>query len=114
MGWAGGTEAFDHVADQLVREVSLGNVTEGAAERIAKYLIQALQHRGWDTEGESLGEYQHLPWMVDAFKFNEVYLSCEVTAELDTVDNWVLVACSLPRGHLINHYDEEEGLEWEV
>jgi hypothetical protein len=63
MGWAGGHEVFDPVANALIQL----NVSGIVMFEVCKALIGPLQERGWDTEGESLGEFRDYPEIVAAF-----------------------------------------------
>lgn len=73
MGWASGGEVFDPVANALIRM----NVSEIARYEVCKVLIEQLQERGWDTEGESLGEFQDYPEIVSAFAVNGIVMDEE-------------------------------------
>lgn len=68
MGWARGDDAFDPVCTVIVKAVSKKAMSEELATTILTELIKGLQNRGWDTEGESLGEFRSYPYVVDAFK----------------------------------------------
>ena len=72
MGWASGDEVFDPVA---LKMQELGLSDEAKTEVLA-VLIDALQERGWDTEGESLGEFADDEAIVEAFRRNGVIVKC--------------------------------------
>jgi hypothetical protein len=63
MGWASGGEVFDPVANVLIQL----NVPGHVLYTVCWTLIGPLQERGWDTEGESLGEFLDYPEIVAAF-----------------------------------------------
>jgi hypothetical protein len=67
MGWARGTEVFEQVATTVVAELEEG-LTEGAGTRILVALIRALSERGWDTQDESLTEFEGYEFIREAFK----------------------------------------------
>lgn len=101
MGWASGGEVFDPVA----RELQGAAAPVEVRERVCRVLIDALQNRGWDTEGESLGEFQDDPAIVRAFKANGVVLQC--LAEHETRP-W---QCEREQGHVSDHRDYQ-GNTW--
>jgi hypothetical protein len=59
-------------------------------------LIAALQERGWDTEGESLGDFSQDEAVVAAFRANGVVIECGAEGG-DAED------CTLEREHAGNH-----------
>lgn len=63
MGWASGGDIFDVVARELI---DYGAVCE-IKEIVLGTLIDALQDCDWDTEGESLEEFQDDPVIVELF-----------------------------------------------
>lgn len=63
MGWASGGEVFDPIATKLINL----NASDIVMFEICSTLIRGLQERGWDTEAESLGEFQDYPEIVAAF-----------------------------------------------
>jgi len=86
MGWASGGDVFDPVARKM-RE--LGSTDEQVTEVLA-VLIDGLQERGWDTEDESLGEFQDDAAIVEAFRRNRILLRCG-----EQPGGW----CERERGH---------------
>lgn len=63
MGWSGGDEVFDPVADALIE----AQVDDAVIFKVLTTLISKLQGRDWDTEEESLSRYQNNPAVVAAF-----------------------------------------------
>jgi hypothetical protein len=68
MGWASGGDIFDPVAREIVYAVSDGLLDLNRASTILEVLIDALQSRDWDTEEESLEQFEDIDWIVAAFK----------------------------------------------
>lgn len=68
MGWASGDQVFDPVAYEVVRQFQQANLNRATARAILGVLIEALQARGWDTEGESLGLFRKHDYVVSAFR----------------------------------------------
>lgn len=73
MGWASGDEIFDPVAREVIRQFRTANITRQVARDILGTLIEALQARGWDTEGESLGEFREYDYVVAAFRDCDIH-----------------------------------------
>lgn len=102
MGWASAGGIFVPVANKLVE---LG-VSDDIRREVCSVLIATLQEGDWDTEGESLGEFQDDPSIVAAFRENGIVRSC---ADEDGPDwaGW----CELEIGHSGDH-DDELGNTW--
>lgn len=115
MGWASGGEVVEPVLVLMLGMVENDDIHPMDAESILHALIRSCQGRDWDTEEETLGEYQNVPWVVSAFRAAEVYLPCLATAALEAVDycgGIVQVECGLPRDHTADHFDENENRGW--
>jgi hypothetical protein len=97
MGWASGDEVFEPVANKLIELCAPAEMKR----QVCSVLIDALQNRGWDTESESLGNYQDDPAIIAAFRENDILLSCW---DLDPADGWT---CELERGHAGDHEDND-------
>lgn len=93
MGWASAGAIFDPVAQAMIE---LGAPDEMKI-RVLGDLIGALQDGDWDTEGESLDEFQDDSAIVEAFRRHGVYVRC---GELGS-DEW----CELERDHAGDHAD---------
>lgn len=113
------------VAHTLVRllfdEVDQELLTEPAAERILRYtLYDLIAMDGWHNTAAYdliLKVWELHPWVTGAFAFHEIYLPCGQEEMVDTgVDGigHTPVTCSRPKGHIIDHWDEDENLEWPV
>jgi len=100
MGWASAGAIFDPVARAMVE---LGAPDEMKI-RVLGDLIGALQDGDWDTEGESLDEFQDDPAIVEAFRQHDVYLRC---GNESTDGEW----CEAERGHAGDHVDYR-GSRW--
>lgn len=55
MGWASGGDIFEAVVDELIAT----RADEATIGRVTRVLIEKLVERGWDTEEESIGRYDH-------------------------------------------------------
>jgi hypothetical protein len=88
MGWSAGNTVFDPVA-RKARELGLSDeqVTE-----LLTILIRELQDRDWDTEDESLEEFEDDAAIVEAFRRQGIYVRC---GEEDGEG----MPCELPLGH---------------
>lgn len=73
MGWASGGDVFDPVANALIQLSVPGHVMY----TVCWTLIGPLRERGWDTEGESLGQFQDYPEIVAAFAANGIVMDEE-------------------------------------
>ena len=100
MGWASAGAIFDPVARALV-ELS---APDEVKVRVLGDLIGALQEGDWDTEDESLSEFQDDPAIVEAFRRHNVIVSCG--SEGDDGE-W----CELERDHDGDH-DNGMGARW--
>lgn len=63
MGWSSGGEVFDPVARALLD----AEVKPDVLRSVLRTLIEQLQERGWDTEGESIEQFASEPAVVAAF-----------------------------------------------
>lgn len=99
MGWAGANSIFDPVAYKMTE---LGVAPEVKTEVLAE-LIRQMQMGDWDTEGESLDEFQGDPAIVEAFRRNGVILHC---GQIGSV--W----CELERGHSGDVHKDYAGKTW--
>ncbi len=78
MGWASANDIFDPVCEEVVRLTQKGDgMYPIDATQILTVLIKQLQAHGWDTEGESLGEFARFPYVVEAFANNDIRLGNE-------------------------------------
>jgi hypothetical protein len=93
MGWASAGAIFDPVAKAMVEL----RAPDEMKIRVLGDLIGALQNGDWDTESESLGEFQDDPAIVEAFRQHDVIIHCG--AESDVGE------CELERGHEGDHED---------
>lgn len=98
MGWASAGEIFDPVAQAMI---DLGATAE-MTTKVLSTLIAQLQEGDWDTEDESLGEFQDHPAIVEAFRQNGIVLPCD---EQD---------CELGRGHGGDFHEDYMGDTWPV
>ncbi|MCW2929937.1 MAG: hypothetical protein JWM19_899 [Actinomycetia bacterium] len=108
MGWSSGNEVFDPVATKMQE---LGASDEVKTE-VLTVLIHELQMRDWDTEGESLDQFEDDPAIVEAFRRNRVVVKCDEKATVDGVNLW----CERergPRGHQGGQHDDY-GRTWPV
>lgn len=101
MGWASGGDVFDPVANKLIELDAPADLKQ----QVCSVLIGALQNRGWDTESESLGEYQDDPAIIAAFREHDIFLGCWI---VDADGGWT---CELERGHDGDH-DDNYGHTW--
>lgn len=96
MGWASAGAIFDPVAKAMIE---LG-ASDKMKIRVLGDLIGALQAGDWDTEGESLDEFEGDPAIVEAFRQHGVIVHCGD----DGGEEW----CELERGHDGDHADWEK------
>lgn len=101
MGWASAGAIFDPVARAMIEL----KAPDEMKIRVLGDLIGALQDGDWDTEGESLGEFQDDPAIVEAFRQHAVILHCGT--ENAGSGEW----CDLERGHADDHADWK-GRKW--
>lgn len=97
MGWASAGYIFDPVASAMQR---VGATDEQKTE-VLSVLIKALHDGDWDTDGESLGEFEGDPAIVEAFRRNGVFVTCD--DEYDGPDGWSY--CEEERSHEGDHKD---------
>lgn len=102
MGWASGDQVFDPVA----RELIASGATSDVKQRVLSVLIQQLQERGWDTEGESLGLFADDPAIVAAFRERGIVQQCG-DEEGPAGSSW----CELDLDHEGDH-DDQLGHRW--
>jgi hypothetical protein len=115
MGWSGGNDVVEPVINGLIRAVERGGMLATDAEEMLYLLIRSCQGRDWDTEEETLGDYLDLAWVVKAFARAEVYVPCGAKTEAESLrGHKMYLTCELPRGHLVDHRDEEYETEWPV
>ncbi len=96
MGWASAGGIFDPVAKAMVE----AQAPDEMKTAILSVLIETLRAGDWDTEHESLGEFQDDPAIVEAFRRNGVYENCD-TDNPDEKWSW----CRLEVGHEGDHSD---------
>jgi hypothetical protein len=101
MGWSSAGYIFDPVAKALIELKAPDEIKI----RVLGDLIGALQQGDWDTEGESLTEFEDDPAVVEAFRQHGVLLDCGDNDGAD--DRW----CELERGHDGDHGDDS-GKRW--
>lgn len=77
MGFSKGNEVFGQMADYLIRLVAINKISEDVAQGIAGALIETLQDVDWDTESESLENYSHVSFIIEAFD------DCGITLDED-------------------------------
>lgn len=68
MGWSRGSEIFEPVAREVVREVDNGNVGERQGSSILATLARALVDGDWDTGDEAAEEFAGHWWVVTALR----------------------------------------------
>jgi len=96
VGWNSANDIFDPVADALIE----ANVSDEIKTRILSILNSTLQDGDWHTEGESLGEYQDDPAIVQAFRQNGIVVHC--SDEGGPNGDWW---CEEERNHTTDHKD---------
>lgn len=109
MGWAGANEIFDPVA----RKMGELGVEPSAKTEVLASLINLLQMNDWDTEGESLGEFEDDEAVVEAFRRNGVIVHCGEKGDLDGH----AVYCERERGdrgHGDGQHEDWRGWKWPV
>lgn len=109
MGWSIGNEVFDPVA-RKARELELSDeqVTE-----LLTVLIHGLQERDWDTEDESLDEFKDDEAIVEAFRRNDITITCNEHFEVGASTVW----CERERGgqfHADGQHETDDGFKWPV
>lgn len=103
MGWASGGDVFEPVARKLIEH----GAGDDLKREVCSVLIGALRDRGWDTEQESLSEFDDDEAIMSAFREHGIVVPC--MAEGTVLD--VPVECELERGHGGVHRDWN-GREW--
>lgn len=101
MGFSGGNEIFDSVADKLI-ELS---VSDEIKTEVLDTLIKALFESDWDTEDESLDTYAHDSAIVEAFRRNSTVFIC--FDETDTSE-----VCELALEHDGLHQNYTGTVQW--
>lgn len=96
MGWSSANDIFDPVADALIRH----GASDELKLEVLTILISTLQDGDWDTEQESLSEYEDDPVIVEAFRRNGIVVHC--THEGGPNGDWW---CELERCHDSDHED---------
>ena len=99
MGWNSAGDIFDPVAKALVEL----NAPDDMKIRVLGDLIGALRDGDWDTEDESLDQFQNDPAIVEAFRQHDVIIKCG--AEDD--GRW----CDLER-HVGDNHRDWHGIEF--
>lgn len=99
MGWNSGNEIFNPVARKALE---LGMTDEQVTELLT-VLIAEMQQADWDTEGESLDEFESHPSIVEAFRRNDIIVQCG-----EQGDAW----CAMERGHGGEVHEDELGRKW--
>lgn len=99
MGWNNGNDIFNPVARKALE---LG-LTDEQVTGLLTVLIAEMQKCDWDTEGESLDEFESHPAVVEAFRRNNIIIKCG-----EQGDDW----CSMERGHTGNVHEDELGKKW--
>lgn len=104
MGWASAGAHFDTVADALLES----NAPDHVIYTVCKRLIWSLQSMDWDTEGESLGMYDH-PMIVQAFRECGIYEECNnVYTPIGSYAHY----CTLEKGHSEDELHTWRGVSW--
>lgn len=88
MGWASAGDIFDPVAKAMVEL----NAPDEMKIRVLGDLIGALREGDWDTEDESLSQFEDDPAIVEAFRQHNIIVRCDV---YHGDGEW----CELERGH---------------
>lgn len=113
MGWSGGTNVVQPVVEGLMQAVEADTLSPASAEDVLHLLIKSCQDADWDSEGDVLDEYQDIPWVVEAFKRAEFYLVCGESIKAESLQGHTMrLVCELPRGHTVDHRDEDYETEW--
>jgi hypothetical protein len=86
MGWASANPIFDETARKMIEL----KVPDEIITEVLSVLIDQLQQGDWDTEGESLGDFQEYPAIVEAFRRHDIIVHCG-----EQPGGW----CELERGH---------------
>lgn len=108
MGWASGDEVFEPVARKLLDTCD----DQVVITEVLAVLINGLQEHGWDTEGESLGEFQDDEAVVEAFRRCGIVIKCDAEVTAGGASYW----CERERGER-GHADgqhEDGDAKWPV
>ena len=107
MGWTGGNTVFGPVA-RKARELGL---TDEQVTELLTTLIRELQDRDWDTEDESLRDFQADPAIVAAFRACKVVIKCGAEGEYGPDSDWPGLKrwCDLERGHKGEEHEDDAG-----
>ena len=115
MGWSGGSTVVEPVIKYLASAMQGGFITPESATGMLETVIGTCQDAGWDTESEVLDDYRGTPWVVEAFRRREIYLTCDARTQAEsTPGHTVQLLCTLPLGHTVDHRDEDFEIEWPV
>lgn len=68
MGWASAGEIFDAIASVVLRKYRSGNIDFHQSVEILAALAGPLKDGGWDTEDESVQEFNNHPLIVESLK----------------------------------------------
>lgn len=101
MGWASAGTYFDAVAQALID----GGATDEVKTKVCSVLIGVFRDGDWDTEHESLGEFQDDPAIVAAFREHGIVRTCGN----EDGPNWD--GCTLEPDHVGGH-DDGFGNTW--
>lgn len=114
MGWSGaGDEIVEPTLVVILGMVENDDIHPGDAESVLFALIRACQGRDWDTAEETLGIYQDIPWVVNAFRDAGVYLSCGAKTDAEGLQGQtVRLTCNRSQGHTEDHWDLNYDTEW--
>jgi hypothetical protein len=97
MGWASGGAHFNDVADALIS----AGASDEIKTKVCSALISSLGYGDWDTQGESLGEYEDDPAIVQAFREHGFFVeNCEAPGP-DPKRPWD--TCRKEAGHEDDH-----------
>ncbi len=92
MGWASAGNIFDPVAKAMIEL----HAPDEMKIRVLGDLIGVLQEGDWDTEDESLDNFEDDPAIVEAFRQHRVIIRCGREGN----DGW----CDLERDHEGDHH----------
>lgn len=104
MGWASASQYFDVVADALIESGASPEVKVA----VCSALIKSLHAGDWDTDGESLGQYEGDPAIVQAFRENGVVVECNDETHINSV--WF--GCDKETGHVGDHEESWSHVTW--
>jgi hypothetical protein len=98
-----GRSDVNPVFDEVARKMSELGVADDIRTEVLSVLISQLQEYDWDTEDESLAEFEDDPAVVEAFRRNDIVIRCGGDAD-----------CHLERGHGGNVHRDYFGTETPV